>query len=100
MTKRPPLLRQERRSAPRRAIDLAAQFQCRGSTDWTQCRVTNISAMGANLELSFPMIATREIRLQIMQDLFEATGEVRHQDGRNVGIEFTSSRMEALARYS
>ena len=91
---------QDRRPAARREVHLVGQFQCQGTCDWVSCDVINISPFGAEIRLKASMIVSRSIRLQIMEDLFDVSADVRHQNGRTVGIEFTSSRMEALARYS
>lgn len=92
--------RSDRRLAMRRAVSLPARFQPRGHFGWISCEVVNISPMGALLKLASPMIAPSEVRLQISEDFFKAIGGVRHLDGETIGIEFTSSRIEALARYS
>ena len=91
---------QDRRPAMRREVSLVAQFQCQGSCEWVSCEVINISPFGAEIRLKDTMIVSRSIRLQIIQDLFDVSADVRHQNGRTVGIEFTSARMEALAKYS
>lgn len=90
----------DRRRTVRREVSLAAHFQFKGHVGWIACEIVNISPMGALLKPALPTIASGEIRLQIAQDFFEATAEIRHQDGKTIGIEFTSSRIEALARYS
>lgn len=78
----------------------AAKIQCLGSYGWTDCAVANISPMGALLEVTPEIDVTRNLRVQIPNDLFEATAEVRHQNGRYVCIAFTSSRPQAIRRYS
>ncbi|MEM7747369.1 MAG: PilZ domain-containing protein [Pseudomonadota bacterium] len=90
----------DRRPTTRRKVCLTAKFQCRGSFEWIDCEVVNISPFGAELRVKEPMIVSRAVRLQILGDLFDATGDVRHQNGHTFGIEFTSSRLEAMARYS
>ncbi|MAI45469.1 MAG: hypothetical protein CMB79_06220 [Filomicrobium sp.] len=91
---------QDRRPATRREVSLKAQFQCHGSFEWVSCTVTNISPFGAEITLTEPMIVSRSVRLQILDDLFDVNAEVRHQHGRVFGIEFTSALLEALARYT
>ena len=91
---------QDRRPASRRKVSLVGQFQCQGSCEWRLCEVINISPFGAEIRMNEPMIVSRSLRLQIVDDLFDVNADVRHQDGRTIGIEFTSARMEALARYS
>lgn len=88
-----------RRSLGREAR-LAARFRSNCTAEWSDCIVVNISPTGALLKLSYPVIALREITIVIPDDLFQATAVVRHQDGRTIGVEFTSSRREALAKYS
>ena len=78
----------------------SAKIQCLGSYGWTDCAVANISPMGALLEVTSEVDVTRNLRVQIPQDLFEATAEVRHQNGRYICIAFTSSRPQAVRRYS
>lgn len=90
----------EQRRAMRRETQLPAKFQCQGTFGWIDCEVTNISPIGALLKLPHEMIVGRHMRVQIPGDAFEATAEVRHQDGRVVGIAFTSSRLEAMRLYS
>ena len=88
-----------RRRAPRHALRLTGRFQCGGMTEWMECTVIDISAMGAQIELPHHMIVPSAIRFQIPQDLFEANAIVRHQNGKRTGVEFVSSRREALAIY-
>lgn len=64
------------------------------------CMVRKISPMGANFELESDTALPSTFRLQIPADLFEVECALRNQDGHLVGVEFTSSRAEAMARYS
>lgn len=63
------------------------------------CRIKNISPMGALLELGPGIEPPAAFRLTIPDALFAADCELRHQTGRQVGVLFTSGRMEALARF-
>ena len=90
----------DRREVARQCTKLAAKFQCLGSYGWTDCEVANISPLGALLHLSSDIDVSRNIRLQIPNDLFEATAELRHQDGCMICVAFTSSRPQAIRRYS
>ena len=63
------------------------------------CRVRDISAMGAGLELDYEAFLPLQFSLQIPADLFEVECVLRHRRGTSVGVEFVSSRAEAMARY-
>lgn len=92
-------LPEEKRSAFRRKVNLAASI-CIGGSGRLACRVVDISPMGAGIELLSPGILPATFRLVIPIDLFSVDCELRHQNGRIVGVEFTSHRPEAMARYS
>jgi len=55
--------------------------------------------MGALLEFGPGIEPPAAFRLTIPDALFAADCELRHQTGRQVGVLFTSGRMEALARF-
>jgi hypothetical protein len=63
------------------------------------CRVVNISASGALIEMSEDIQLPERFRLDIDGDLFEAMCELRHSEQRRIGVEFTTNRQGALARY-
>lgn len=65
----------------------------------TPCRVVNVSAGGALLELQEPIGLPASFRISIPMELFEADCETRHQTGKHVGVMFTSNLREALARF-
>ncbi|MEQ1672067.1 MAG: PilZ domain-containing protein [Hyphomicrobium sp.] len=88
----------DRRNAPRREVFLAAKAGIRFDAP-VACIVRNISAMGALLEFSEPVIAPKTFRITIDSALFSADCELRHQNGRLVGVMFISNRMEALAAF-
>ena len=63
------------------------------------CRVVDISAGGARIEVASGVVIPERFKLLIPDDLFEAECEVRHADGASAGLVFTSNQMEALAAY-
>ena len=89
----------DRRSTRRRQVTLSGRLQFQGGTAWKTCTVVNITPMGAMLILPEPMTVPREVRLQIPDNFFDVAGLVQHQDRARIGIEFSTNRMEALARY-
>ncbi|MBS0242848.1 MAG: hypothetical protein JSS20_11780 [Proteobacteria bacterium] len=66
---------------------------------YLDCTVREISPMGASVELAIEAFVPLQFRLLIADDLFEADCSLRHRRGTLVGVEFVSSRAEALARY-
>ena len=63
------------------------------------CRVVDISAGGARIEVAAGVTIPERFKLLIPDDLFEAECEVRHADEVSAGLVFTSHQMEALAAY-
>lgn len=63
------------------------------------CRVVDISAGGARIEVGNDVVVPDRFKLLIPDDLFEAECEVRHNGGSFAGLIFTSNQMEALAAY-
>ncbi|MEM7748485.1 MAG: PilZ domain-containing protein [Pseudomonadota bacterium] len=63
------------------------------------CRIVDISAGGAGIEVADGVAIPDQFKLLIPDDLFEAECEVRHLSGTSAGLIFTSNRMEALAAY-
>ena len=89
----------DRRSSPRHKVELAARVQVLGQP-WLNCTVRDISPMGALLDFASPTMVPASFRLLIPVDLFDVECEVRHQNGRRVGVTFLSNRQGAVARYS
>ena len=90
----------ERRSSRRRSVFLRAKVKLPGIAVPVNCVVRNISPMGALIHFERPTPTPANFKLVIEADFFQADCIVRHVSGEDVGVEFTSSRMEALARYS
>lgn len=67
--------------------------------DRIPCRVVDISAGGARIEVAAGVAIPERFKLLIPDDLFEAECEVRHTDEASAGLVFTSNQMEALAAY-
>ena len=88
----------ERRRAVRRPIDRDARIRLEGGV-FLACRVRDISAMGAGLELVYEAFVPLQFRLQIPDDLFEAECALRNRRGTAIGVEFLSARAEAMSRY-
>lgn len=89
----------ERRRADRQPVDLKARLRMPQGV-YLECTVREISPMGARVELAIEAFVPMQFRLQIPDHLFEADCQLRHRRGTLVGVEFTSARAEALARYS
>ena len=89
---------QERRFDQRTPVALPAHVKVLGKAR-IPCRVLNVSASGALIEMSDDTDLPERFRLDIDGDLFEAMCEVRHRVERRYGVEFTSNRQGALARY-
>ncbi len=88
----------ERRTQPRKEVAIAAKVGFRDQPP-IACIVRNISAMGAMLEFAKPVELPAVIRIIIETEMFAADCEVRHQAGLRAGVLFTSSRLEAMARF-
>lgn len=88
----------DRRGPERRDVELAARIRMTGGV-YLPCTVRSISSMGAGLELTYEAFVPLQFRLQIPSDLFEAECTLKHRHGTVVGVEFVTSRVEALARY-
>ena len=88
----------DRRQDERSSVEIAARIRMPGGV-FLPCTVRNISGMGAGLELTYEAFVPLQFRLQIPDDLFEADCTLKHRHGTFVGVEFLSSRGEALARY-
>lgn len=89
----------DRRSVARRVVDLGARIKI-GCLPWMECRVRNISPMGALLDFGQSTVVPRRFRLQVPGDLFETECDLRHQSGGQVGVLFLTNRAGALAKYS
>jgi PilZ domain len=87
-----------RRAVERRPVTLAAKAAILDGSR-VDCTVRNISAMGALIEFREPTRLPNTFRLAIPSAMFSADCEVRHQEGRMVGVMFVSNRMEALAAF-
>ena len=70
-----------------------------GSGERLPCRVVDVSAGGARIEVSEGVSIPNSFKLLISDDLFEAECEVRHLESDCAGVMFTSNRLEALAAY-
>lgn len=90
----------ERRSSRRRSVFLRAKVKLPNIAVPVNCVVRNISPMGALIHFERPTPTPTHFRLVIESDFFQADCIVRHVSGEDVGVEFLSGRMEALARYS
>ena len=88
----------DRRQDFRKKVALVGNIKLLGRAR-IPCRVLNISASGALLEMTDSIELPQRFRLDIDEDLFEVMCEVRHQAGRRYGVEFASNRQGALARY-
>ena len=88
----------DRRRTLRKEVRLEARIRLEHGV-YVPCIVRNISPMGASLELTYEAFVPLQFRLQIAADLFEAECTLRHRHGTMLGIEFLSSRAEAMARY-
>jgi PilZ domain len=88
----------DRRQHQRNIVNYAARVDT-GASGRLPCRVINISAMGALLEFEQYTILPAQFRLGIEEKWFEADCAIRHQDGRVIGVLFTSSRQRALATF-
>lgn len=91
-------LQSDRRRTVRKPIAIEARIRLEGGV-FLACKVRDISTMGAGLELDFEAFLPLQFRLQIPGDLFEVECVLRHRRGTAVGVEFTSARAEAMARY-
>ena len=89
----------DRRSMPRREVSIPAKVGFRSGPP-VHCIVRNISPMGAMLEFIDEQNVPPTFRIVIDSEMFAADCEVRHVKGRNVGVLFTSNRLEAMARFS
>lgn len=89
----------DRRQSERSAVSRPGIIKLEGG-EARACTVANISPMGALLILKQRQELPTSFKLVIPDDLFQAECEVRHQDGRQAGVLFTSNRAEAMARYS
>ena len=89
----------ERRSVARRGGDLGARIKI-GCLPWMECRVRNISPMGALLDFGQATVVPRQFRLQIPSDLFETECDLRHQSDGEIGVLFLTNRAGAMAKYS
>ncbi|MEQ1650017.1 MAG: PilZ domain-containing protein [Hyphomicrobiaceae bacterium] len=88
----------DRRIDFRTSVSLPAHIKVAGRAR-IPCRVLNVSASGALIEMSEDIQLPEHFRLDIDGDLFEAMCELRHSEMRRIGVEFTSNRQGALARY-
>jgi len=88
----------ERRAGGRKDVCLEGRLRLRDGT-YLPCTVRSISAMGAGIELASETFVPLTFRLQILTDLFDVECELRNRQGNFIGVEFTSSRAEAMARY-
>ena len=88
----------DRRQDARSNVEIAARIRLPGGV-FVPCTVRSVSGMGAGIELTYEAFVPRQFRLQIPDDLFEADCLLKHRHGTTVGLEFISSRAEALARY-
>lgn len=89
----------ERRQHQRREVDFAASVRFSDGTA-RDCRVKNISPMGALIDFGAYPGLPASFRLIIASELFSADCELRHETGHQAGVLFTSSRAEALAKFS
>ena len=89
----------ERRQHQRRDVDFAGSIRFPDGTA-RACRVKNISPMGALLDLGAKPELPATFRLIISSEMFSADCELRHETGHQAGVLFTSSRAEALAKFS
>lgn len=89
----------DRRQTPRHDIRLSAHVKVLGRAR-IPCIVRNISSTGARIEFYAAIALPQSFRLDIDDDLFEAHCDVRHQNGRIYGVQFTSNLQLALAKYS
>ena len=95
-----PATRPDRRSTRRKSVFLRATVRLPGIATPVHCVVRNISPMGALIHFEKPTPVPEHFKLIIEADFFEAECAVRHSSGEDVGVEFVSNRLEALARYS
>ena len=88
----------DRRAHARRDCSFAGEIKISGEPA-IACEVINVSEMGALLRFDMVIGLPPAFRLVIASEMFEADCEVRHQSGTNVGVMFTSNRLEAMARF-
>lgn len=88
----------DRRVTGRKEVHLQGRIRLSDGT-YLPCVVRDISAMGARLELASDAPVPLAFRLQIPADLFDAECVLSYQSGNLAGVEFTSARAEAMARY-
>lgn len=89
----------DRRRTCRRPVEMPARIRLDAGV-FVPCTVRDISPMGAGLELDFEAFLPLQFKLQVPSDLFEVLCVLKHRRGTSVGVEFVSSRAEAMARYS
>ena len=88
----------ERRARSRTDVSLQATVKSYGASE-IQCRVANVSPMGALIVFDRPTSVATSIVLTIPDRWFVAECEVRHQSDNHAGVMFVSNRREALARF-
>ncbi len=93
-----PVTLTDRRASQRRDCSFQARIKIAGEPP-IPCKVINVSAMGALLQLNVVMGLPPVFKLIVDSEMFEAECEVRHQTGVNVGVLFTSNRLEAMAKF-
>ena len=89
----------ERRAQSRRQISMKAIAKIAGFGG-VPCTVVNVSPMGAMIVFEQPLAIPDTFVLLVPSCWFEAECEVRHRSADRAGVLFSSSRIEALARFS
>lgn len=89
----------ERRLRTRSRVALNAFVKVQGF-DGIPCTVENVSPNGALIVFRRPTIVPNSFTLVIPDSWFQADCDVRHRSADRAGVLFTSSRLEALARFS
>lgn len=89
----------DRRSSRRKSVFLRAKVRFSPSATPINCVVRNISPMGALIHFEKPLQVPERLKLIIESDFFEAECDVRHVSGEDVGVEFSTGRLEAMAKY-
>lgn len=88
----------DRRGTIRKDVSIPAKVGFRDLPP-IACTVKNVSAMGAMIEFVGDVVLPETFRIIIESKMFWADCEVRHQNGRTIGVMFISNRAEALAAF-
>jgi hypothetical protein len=88
----------DRREQTRRDVDWPAKIRLH-DVGLVPCRVLNVSASGALVEVAGSVPLPDAFNLLIEAHDFEAACEVRHRTAGRIGVMFMSSRRDALVKF-